>query len=73
MKPTVEEVQLFTNAMIKNEGNDGTSDDELKASDLIKRTFMDANSVEISKGDKIRVIKGELIDLSGIVVTIEDG
>ena len=59
--------------MTKNEGNDDTSDDELKATDLIKKTFMDASSVDISKGDKIRVIKGELIDLSGIVITIEDG
>lgn len=61
--------------MNKNETNDDnvSSDDDIKASDLVKRTFIDSNSVEISKGDKIRVIKGELIDLSGIVVTIEDG
>jgi transcription antitermination factor NusG len=59
--------------MNKNEGNDDSSDDELKVEDLIKKTFIDANSVDITKGDKIRVIKGELIDLCGTVVTIEDG
>jgi len=59
--------------MNKNEGNEDSSDDELKVEDLIKKTFIDANSVDITKGDKIRVIKGELIDLCGTVVTIEDG
>ena len=58
--------------MNKNEGNEDSSDDELKVEDLIKKTFIEANSVNITKGDKIRVIKGELIDLCGIVVTIED-
>ena len=39
---------------------------------MIKKTFLEGNSTEINKGDKIRVIKGDLNGLSGSVVTIEN-
>ena len=57
--------------MNKND-NDEFSDDEIKAEDLIKKTFLESNPVDIAKGDKIKVIKGDLTGISGTVITIED-
>ena len=51
--------------------NDEFSDDEIKAEDLIEKTFLESNPVDIAKGDKIKVIKGDLTGISGIVITIE--
>lgn len=72
MRPTVEEVQSFVNAMSKFEGND-ESEDELKPEELIKKTFLEGNSVDVTKGDKIKVVKGDLNGLSGTVVSIDNG
>jgi ribosomal protein L24 len=36
-------------------------------------TFLTNNNSDIQKGDKIRVIKGDLNGLYGTVVTIENG
>lgn len=49
------------------------SEDEAKVEEAIRKTFIDGNSIEITKGDKIRVIKGDLNGLDGTVITIEDG
>lgn len=48
------------------------SDDDQRASEAIKKTFFDGNSIEITKGDKIKVIKGDLNGLTGTVVSIEE-
>ncbi len=72
MKPTFEEVQKFLSIINKNQVNE-MSDDETKIEEQIKKTFIDGNSIEITKGDKIRVIKGDLNGLDGTVITIEDG
>lgn len=45
----------------------------MKGEELIKKTFLEGNSTEINKGDKIRVIKGDLNQLNGTVITIENG
>ena len=42
--------------------------------ETIKKTFFDGNSsVDINKGDKIRVVKGDLTGLTGTVVNLEEG
>jgi len=38
----------------------------------VKKTFLEGNSNDITKGDKIRVVKGDLSGLDGTVITIED-
>jgi transcription elongation factor SPT5 len=40
---------------------------------LFKRTLLQGGSSEINKGDKVRVISGDLQSISGTVITIEDG
>lgn len=57
--------------MQKNEQDD-FSEDELKPDELIKKSFLEGNAVDITKGDKIRVTKGDLNGLTGTVVAIED-
>lgn len=39
----------------------------------MKKTFIDSNSTDITKGDKIKVKKGDLIDLCGEVIAVENG
>lgn len=46
---------------------------DITGDELIKKTFLTGNSSDIAKGDKIRVIKGDLNGLYGTVVTIENG
>lgn len=53
----------------KDELND--IEDTITGEELIRKTFMQGNSSDINKGDKINVIKGDLTGLSGQVVTIE--
>jgi transcription elongation factor len=57
--------------MNKNEGDD-ISEDELKPDELIKKSFLEGSSVDITKGDKIRVMKGDLNGVTGTVVALED-
>ncbi len=40
---------------------------------MIRKTFLQAGSSDINKGDKIRVIKGDLLNTLGTVVAIEQG
>jgi transcription antitermination factor NusG len=52
-------------------GND-SSGDELTGDSLIKKTFMmNGTTSEFSKGDKIKVIGGDLNGISGKVVSLE--
>lgn len=55
----------------KNNGND-SSGDELTGEFLIKNTFMaNGSTSEFSKGDKIRVVAGDLNGIAGKVVSME--
>jgi transcription elongation factor SPT5 len=71
VRPTIEEVQNFATYISKNVDKDDPS--EITGEELIKRTFLSANNSDINKGDKIRVIKGDLNGLYGSVITIENG
>ena len=72
VKPTIEEVQNFANAIDKNKGETQDDDNEsVNGDDLIRKTFLAAGSSEINKGDKIRVIKGDLLNTHGVVTAIE--
>ncbi len=53
--------------------HDDFSDDEKKAKEAVDKTFFGGASNDIAKGDKIKVIKGDLNGLDGTVITIEDG
>jgi ribosomal protein L24 len=56
----------------KTKGGYDSSGDELTGEILIKNTFMaNGNTSEFSKGDKIRVIAGDLNGISGKVVSME--
>jgi len=52
---------------------DEDDDYEITGEELIRRTYLSNNNSDIQKGDKIRVIKGDLNGLYGTVVTIENG
>jgi hypothetical protein len=39
----------------------------------IRNTFFDGNSIDINKGDKIKVARGDLTGLTGTVIHLEDG
>ena len=55
----------------KNDENDSSQDEmELNPEDLIKK-LLSNSSVDVVKGDKIRVFKGDLKGLTGQVVSIE--
>ena len=41
--------------------------------ELIRKTFLTAGSSEVNKGDKITVIKGDLINDYGVVTAVEQG
>ncbi len=71
MRPTVEEVQNFATYMNKNAEKDDPT--EITGDEIIRRTFYSANNTDINKGDKIRVVKGDLNGLYGTVITIENG
>lgn len=71
VKPTVEEAQKFASGLSKSDGND-SSEDETRPEDLIKKLFMDGGSVDIAKGDKIRIVKGDFTGITGTVVSLED-
>jgi len=61
-----------TNKGRKTRDGYDSSGDELTGEALIKSTFMaNGNTSEFSKGDKIRVIAGDLNGISGKVVSIE--
>ena len=56
----------------KTKGGHDSSGDELTGEALIKNTFMaNGSTSEFSKGDKIRVIAGDLNGISGKVVSME--
>lgn len=71
VKPTVEEAQKFASGLSKNDGND-SSEDETKPEELIKKLFLDGGSVDIAKGDKIRIVKGDFTGITGSVVSLEE-
>ena len=48
-------------------------DNDIIGDKLYKRTMNDLNSTDITKGDKIKVKKGDLIDLCGEVIAVENG
>lgn len=73
VKPTVEEVQDFYNAINKTGDYDSDDDLEKKAKMLLMSAICNGNTVDINKGDKIRVIKSDLNGVTGTVVSIEDG
>lgn len=53
---------------------DSSGDEAISGEQLIKKTFLsEGGSVEICKGDKIRVIKGDLKGTNGKVTKVEGG
>lgn len=72
VKPTIAESQKFLNLVTKNQELD-FSDDEQLVEQAIRKTYMDGNSIDTTKGDKIKVIAGDLKGLDGTVVSMEDG
>lgn len=72
VRPTIEEVQNFATYLNKN-GDQDEDPNEITGDELIKRTFLSANNSDIAKGDKIEVVKGDMISLQGSVVAIENG
>lgn len=74
VKPTVEEVQTFAAYINKYSDNDeDLFDKEITGEELVRKTFLQGNNSDINKGDKIRVIKGDLNGLYGTVISIENG
>ena len=52
--------------------DDSSGDEAITAEELIKKTFvMPGSQTEICKGDKIRVIKGDLTGINGQVLSVE--
>lgn len=46
---------------LKAENNqDDDEDDDIDPDELLRKLFRDGNAADIVKGDKIRVVKGEL-------------
>lgn len=58
---------------INNTTKADSDDEKLMGEKLLKKTFLEGNQAEVNKGDKIKVVKGDLQDLDGTVVTIENG
>lgn len=73
VRPTIEEVQSFATYINKYQQEDDKHDNEITGDELIRKTFLQGNNSDINKGDKIRVIKGDLNGLYGTVITIENG
>ena len=74
VKATIEEVQNFANSLDKNKGETENDDnDSLDGDELIRKTFLTAGSSEVNKGDKIIVIKGDIVGVKGVVTAIEQG
>ena len=48
-------------------------DDDLVGDRLLKKTFIDSTTTDITKGDKIKVINGDLNGLCGEVIAVENG
>jgi transcription elongation factor SPT5 len=82
VRPGVEEVQAFaklientsTSGLVSKRGHkdDSSGDEAITAEELIKKTFvMPGSQTEICKGDKIRVIKGDLTGINGQVLSVE--
>lgn len=72
VRPTVEEVQKFLLQIERNQEED-KSDDEGKVLREVKKQFLGGNAIEIAKGDKIKILEGDLKNLTGEVVAIEEG
>ncbi len=66
VSPTLEELLMFKPLLLENE--EESSDDE-RINVMIARQ---KRSSGISKGDKVKIIKGELKDMVGTVVSIND-
>ena len=84
VRPGVEEVQAFSKIIDENKSGIGkrqnTTDAEISSGDeanltgelLIKKTFMlQGSQSEICKGDKIRVVSGDLMGINGRVTNVE--
>ena len=73
----MEEVKQFINILnigksVATNKKDESSDEDLTGDQLFKRTFLlEGSSAEICKGDKIRVIKGDLTGINGKVNQID--
>ena len=62
---------MITNKTAGHTKDDSSGDEGITAEDLIKKTFLlEGSSTEICKGDKIRVVKGDLSGMNGRVVQI---
>lgn len=82
-KPGVEEIQSFirilkntsSNGLVKNqniENDDSSGDEGVTAEVLVKKTFyQDGSPTEICKEDKIKVIKGDMMGMFGVVTLVE--
>jgi len=44
----------------------------MKLEDIIKATYLQGGQAYYGKGDKIKIIKGDLTNMNGIVVSIEE-
>lgn len=73
VRPTIEEVQTFAQNLKKKEDNQSAkADDSITCEELLAKTFMSKGSADIGKGDKIRIIQGDLTGMDGQVISIEN-
>ena len=78
IKPTHEELQNFSSTIQKSTAQnsyntDDCDDDDKVIEDVIRKTMMKGGTTFFTKGDKIRVHKGDLTGIKGTVITIEEG
>jgi transcription elongation factor SPT5 len=78
IKPTHEELQNFSSTIQKstaqnNFNTDDCDDDDKVIEDVIRKTMMKGGTTFFTKGDKIRVHKGDLTGIKGTVISIEEG
>ena len=60
IRPTFEEIQSFAKALKNNENVTSDDEENFNVEEVIKKLVAGGGSVDIAKGDKIRVVKGEL-------------
>ena len=78
IKPSLEELQNFQTTLsngIQNDANDDDYDekDDQRVEQVIKRTLKQGGKTVYMKGDKIKILKGDLLGMIGTVIEIESG
>lgn len=75
IKPSHEEISNFQMTITKSTAGHGivdADDDDAQIEEVIKRTLLKGGTTVYTKGDKIKVKKGDLTGIKGTVISIEE-